>query len=285
MYASTLTILHLAFLLLPITSLSPFPSPLHVPTRPPPVPANPYLWCQLPTPYNWTVIDSSHVAVTHPTTTPFYLDYTAQIQTVYKSRAAAKSSLLRACRPNHFPNITPLKVIDTTFGLGSDAITLAALHATSNHPLSIFGIEQSPAPYELSYAALDHLHSSTPHNITLIMADANTILHHHRNHLTNGTATLVDFEYVDLIYVDVMFPAKKGSASPKKGMGMLRDLLPAVNVTRDCELVDLARAIIREQGGGRVVVKRDRKSPTLSEDKPTFVVGEKERVRFDVYLY
>ena len=68
-------------------------------------------------------------------------------------------------------------------------------------------------------------------------------------------------------------------------MGMLRDLLPAVNVTRDCELVDLARAIIREQGGGRVVVKRDRKSPTLSEDKPTFVVGEKERVRFDVYLY
>src|SRR3990167_8916605 len=83
--------------------------------------------------------------------------------------------------------------------------------------------------------------------------------------------------YPDVIYIDPMFPEKTKSALVKKEMRVLRSV---VGDDLDSEkLLSAALSIAKK----RVVVKRSKLAPTLSDKKPDVVYTGKSS-RFDVYL-
>ncbi|GMI26142.1 hypothetical protein TeGR_g11720 [Tetraparma gracilis] len=88
--------------------------------------------------------------------------------------------------------------------------------------------------------------------------------------------------------MDPMFePLKSSRALPKKGMGLLRSLLPPptdAGPGSPPEVLRLALQVLAEGGCSRVVVKRGKSAPCVGGVEPSFVVGGKGRVRFDVYV-
>jgi 16S rRNA (guanine1516-N2)-methyltransferase len=81
----------------------------------------------------------------------------------------------------------------------------------------------------------------------------------------------------DVIYIDPMFPEKTKTALVKKEMRALREV---VGDDVDSEkLLNAALAMAKK----RVVVKRAKLAPTLTEKKPTIVYMGKSS-RFDVYI-
>lgn len=163
-----------------------------------------------------------------------------------------------------------LRVLDTTAGLGRDAFILASLGTT------VQMVERVPEVRALLESALAHARSvsasqsadfaQTISRLTLEAGDAVDYL-----------TTLTTENRPDVIYLDPMFPPRRKSALVKKEMRVLHDL---VGADSDAELLfDAACAT----GVRRIVVKRPRIAPALSDATPSHVFSGK-RNRYDVYL-
>lgn len=193
---------------------------------------------------------------------PFYIDFTKG-QLHYRSKQAGLRSELIARAMGAKPKDQP-KILDATAGLGKDAFILASLgfHLTM--------LETSPIVYYLLADGLKRARNSLE---TAEIAD--------RLHLIHADA--IDWLQnppfsPDIIYLDPMFPERKKSASVKKDMVFLQELLGKCENQEN--LFSKAFACAKK----RVVVKRPRKAACLStERKPDFAFEGKSS-RFDIYL-
>lgn len=156
-----------------------------------------------------------------------------------------------------------LNVLDATAGLGRDAIVLATLGC------NVIMCERSPTVYAALQDALTQASSEKWFqllSLQLIHQDAHDYL-----------LQLNKNNYPDVIYIDPMFPERKKSALVKKAM---RDLREIVGDDMDSEkLFEVALRVAKK----RVVVKRAKLAPLISEKKPD-IVFEGKSSRFDVYI-
>jgi 16S rRNA (guanine1516-N2)-methyltransferase len=84
-------------------------------------------------------------------------------------------------------------------------------------------------------------------------------------------------ESFQTIYLDPMYPHRNQTALNKQTLRVIRSLVG--NDPDGAALLEIAR----EKAAHRVVVKRPRQAPLLSEVQPTHVI-EMKNSRFDVYL-
>jgi 16S rRNA (guanine1516-N2)-methyltransferase len=174
---------------------------------------------------------------------------------------STKQPLARAIgiKPGYRPT-----VLDTTAGLGGDSFVLASLGC------QVTMCERSPLVAALLADGLARaLQDSTTAGIVgnrmqLIVGDA-------RHYLQQNCA---DFA---AIYLDPMYPHRRKSALNSLTMRTLRTI---VGDDQDSGAL-LESALVRAQN--RVVVKRPRLAPTLTEAVPSHVIAMKNS-RFDIYL-
>jgi 16S rRNA (guanine1516-N2)-methyltransferase len=161
-----------------------------------------------------------------------------------------------------------LQVLDATAGLGRDAFILASLGAR------VRMVERVPEVRTLLESALSRAREQGPspdflrtiQRLSLEPKDAITYM------------GALDKEFQpDVVYLDPMFPSRKKSALVKKEMRILHDL-----VGLDADRTELFEAAW-QVGAPRIVVKRPRIAPALTDIKPNHVFSGK-RNRFDVYL-
>ncbi|RYY80597.1 MAG: rRNA methyltransferase [Moraxellaceae bacterium] len=184
-------------------------------------------------------------------------------------RASHKNELLaRACQTEQQPIL-----IDATAGLGHDGLLLAWLGAKvtliERHPV-LFSLLQDSFQRAIQYPEL----MPVMQRIQLVHADARVYL----NQLQQQG------ERVDVIYLDPMFPKgghkdQKKQALVKKEMQVLHQLLPEHGA------MDLGEYLLplAQQRAGRVIVKRPRHAPTLTDSKPQHQwLGD--ACRFDGYF-
>lgn len=154
-------------------------------------------------------------------------------------------------------------VFDGTAGLGGDAFVLASLGCR------VTMCERSPVVSSLLADGLlralqDESTAEIVSRLLLVDGDAWEFL----QQATDDYAT---------IYLDPMYPHRRGTALNSQAMRMLRTL---VGDDRDCGRL-LETALGKAQN--RVVVKRPRSAPTVTEALPSHAIFMKNS-RFDVYL-
>ncbi|MFW2160114.1 class I SAM-dependent methyltransferase [Acinetobacter beijerinckii] len=196
-------------------------------------------------------------------------DWRAEIPRL--KRASLKSEMLaRACQLGEKPSL-----IDATAGLGHDSLLMAYLGANvrliERHPILFVLLEYTKAQAEQDAFLQAHMS-----RIQLIHADSNRYL----NELAQQS------EYVDVVYLDPMFPqrdqnhqAPKKQAQVKKQMQLLHMLLPEDGeMDLGDQLLHLAQKIAK-----RVIVKRPRHAVYLAEQIPDHQwLGD--ACRFDAYF-
>ncbi len=159
----------------------------------------------------------------------------------------------------------PATVVDATAGLAQDSFLLASLGCT------VTAVERSPVLGALIRDGLQRAAAEgSPaltvviDRITLMIADSRTVL-----------ASMPRSTAPDVVYIDPMYPPKKGAALPKKEMRICRRL---VGDDRDAaELLTIARQVARR----RIVIKRPRHAPPLAPQPLIQFTGK--QVRYDVY--
>lgn len=161
-------------------------------------------------------------------------------------------------KANHRPTI-----VDATAGLGTDGFILAGLGCR------VTMIERSPVIAALLADGLNRAagHPATrgiTERIQLLEGDATQLL----TTLAQRPAT---------IYLDPMYPHRRGSALNKQAMRIIREL-----VGDDPDAAILLEAALAT-ATGRVVVKRPKGAPTLDSRPPSHTITMKNS-RFDVYL-
>lgn len=189
---------------------------------------------------------------------PFYIDFTTG-KMLYRSEHAGlrKEMLARALGVKPSENAY---IIDATAGLGRDSYILASLG------FEITLLERSPIIFALLQDALKRAS----------LTQANTINRMHLIHADTISWLSALPSKPDIIYLDPMFPERQKSASVKKEMAILQDLL---GKDSDCDkLFKTALTCARK----RVVVKRPRLAPPLAA-APSFSLQGKSS-RFDIYL-
>ncbi|MDK9707827.1 MAG: class I SAM-dependent methyltransferase [Desulforhopalus sp.] len=156
------------------------------------------------------------------------------------------------------------EVLDGTAGLGADAFVLASLGC------QVTMCERSPVIAALLADGLQRARENkgTIANITqrmrLMEGDAANYLHHCA-------------ENYSTVYLDPMYPHREDSALNRQSMRIIRAL--AGDDQDSGELLTLAVA----HATNRVVVKRPRLAPPLTEDAPSHIISMKNS-RFDIYL-
>lgn len=159
----------------------------------------------------------------------------------------------------------PLRVVDSTAGLGRDAFLLAHLGC------EVILCERVPVVVELLRAGMygasqDPGLAPIVGRMSLHGADARLL----------PTAMLSD---VDVILLDPMFPARDRRAASKKEMALMQSLLgPADPDDADALLRWALRQVV-----ARVVVKRPLRSTPLADLEPSHCLSGKT-VRYDVYV-
>lgn len=192
---------------------------------------------------------------------PFYIDFTSG-KLLYRSQQAGlrKELIARAIgiKPKEHP-----RIIDATAGLGRDSFILATLG------FEVTMLERSPILFTLLNDAIERARkhpqtTSIIERLTLIHADAISWLQQNTQH-------------PDIIYLDPMFPGREKSASVKKEMAILQDLL---GKDTDCDtLFETALTCAAK----KVVVKRPRLAKSITNKAPNFSLEGKSS-RFDVYI-
>lgn len=191
---------------------------------------------------------------------PIYVDFLSEEAQRRLKRSRGRSELIARAvgiKGNFLPTI-----IDTTAGLGGDAIILAHLGC------DVIALERSPIIYALLRDGLKRAGDKLPAliaHLKLRFADARKFLEE------NSQVS------PDVIYLDPMFPERVKSALVKKEMRVLKEI---VGEDLDAEELFL---IAMQRAKKRVVVKRPRLAPTLTNEKPSIVYSGKV-CRFDVYL-
>lgn len=192
---------------------------------------------------------------------PFYIDFTSG-KLLYRSQQAGLRKELIARAMGMKPGEHP-RIIDATAGLGRDSFILATLG------FKVIMLERSPVLFTLLRDAIERASKYTQtadimQRLTLIHADALSWLPQITPH-------------PDIIYLDPMFPGREKSASVKKEMVILQDLL---GKDTDCDtLLEVALTCAAK----RVVVKRPRLAKSLLNSAPSFSMEGKSS-RFDVYI-
>jgi 16S rRNA (guanine1516-N2)-methyltransferase len=160
------------------------------------------------------------------------------------------------------PGLRPT-ILDGTAGLGSDAFVLASLgcRVTMCERSPIIGALLEDG---LSRAAKEEKTAGIVERISLVLKDT-------REFLQNNKQTF------HTIYLDPMYPHQNQTALNKLTLRVIRSL-----VGGDPDGAALLE-IAREKADNRVVVKRPRKAPLLSEVQPSHTILMKNS-RFDIYL-
>jgi 16S rRNA (guanine1516-N2)-methyltransferase len=174
--------------------------------------------------------------------------------------ASLKKELLARAMGIH-PKDNPV-IMDSTAGLGRDSFILAYLG------YNVTLVERSPILHALLVEAMDI--ASKNQQIAPIIQRMR-LIH------ANSIDWLPSQPQPDIIYLDPMFPERKKSASVKKEMVLLQDLLG--NDMDSAQLLQVALTCARR----RVVVKRPRLADRISDQEPSFTLAGKSS-RFDVYI-
>lgn len=168
----------------------------------------------------------------------------------------------------------PPTVLDATAGLAKDAFVLACLGC----PITL--IERSPVIGELIRDAISRA-SDNEQFQEILHNGFHLIEQSSIDYLAGLLITCGDNESQDscpdVIYLDPMYPERKKSASVKKNMQLLQNLLGKDEDT--AALLDAALKVAQK----RVVVKRPKGAENLSPAKPTYQVLSK-KTRYDVYV-
>ncbi len=157
-------------------------------------------------------------------------------------------------------------VLDATAGLGGDAFVLASLGCR------VQMLERSHVVHELLRSGLANAGMIESvelrpviDRMTLIEGDALQWLGRQEQ------------GFVDVIYLDPMFPTREKSAQVKREMQFFHQ------VVGPDEDSDALLALAQEKAEYRVVVKRGLRSPLLSNREPTYQLKGKSS-RYDVYV-
>jgi len=198
---------------------------------------------------------------------PFYIDFLSSKLRYRLQQVGLKKELLAkalGCKPKDQPTI-----IDATAGLARDSFILASLG------FKVTMLERSPVLHvlladALERAANDAIIGPIVARLTLIHAEAAEWLQ--SLSLTPGT----DPKPL-IIYLDPMFPERQKTASSKKEMVFLQELLGKDDNSQT--LFEAALACDAQ----RIVVKRPRLAKSITTLAPQFsLIGKSSR--FDVYL-
>jgi 16S rRNA (guanine1516-N2)-methyltransferase len=201
---------------------------------------------------------------------PLFVDF-CSAKTLYRRfKGGGKGQLIaKAIGLKKHPGST---VIDATAGLGADSFALATLGC------KVIMVERSDIVGALLQDGLNRLKTSggSPIDLSLVRADAITYLN-----------TLDTESLPDVVYLDPMFPLPvkdnmgknnvAKSALAKKEMRILRAL-----VGDDNDAPALFQAALN-CAQKRVVVKRHRLAPTLTQQLPDMTLTGKSS-RFDIYF-
>jgi 16S rRNA (guanine1516-N2)-methyltransferase len=157
-----------------------------------------------------------------------------------------------------------LRVLDATAGLGRDAFILAA------RGCDVQMLERSPVVALMLEDALQR---------GMADADVADVVARLQLQCVNATEYMCNLnpqDYPEVVYLDPMFPERSKSASVKKEMQFLQQLLGV-----DDDIDELFTAAL-QIATKRVVVKRPKMAPCISEHKPHHVIEGKSG-RFDIY--
>ncbi len=161
------------------------------------------------------------------------------------------------------PGIRP-SILDATAGLGKDSFLLASLGC------DVTMVERSPLLAALLEDGLERaeedqgLQQAVPGKLTLFQGDAIQIIAGLKSQ-------------PDTIYLDPMYPHKRKSALNKQEMRIIRQL-----VGDDTDAGSLLDSALLHTGK-RVVVKRPKGAPLLTEKDPSHTITMKNS-RYDVYM-
>ncbi len=160
-------------------------------------------------------------------------------------------------------------ILDATAGLGGDSFVMASLGCT------VTLLERSPI---LAAMLDDAITRAGQVGEVKQISQSMQLIHHDSIHYLCHTARHTKlFKKPDIIYLDPMFPEKKGSALVKKEMQYLQQL-----IGKDDDSVALLSCAIK-QAKYRVVVKRPIKAPFIGDKKPLLQLSSKKQ-RFDIYI-
>ncbi len=196
---------------------------------------------------------------------PLSIDFCTGKYAYRRQFGGGKSQLIAKAFALH-KGIRP-RVLDTTAGLARDSFVLASLGC------SVHMLERSAPVAALIDNALQRA-ANCPDIVDIVqrlsLQHCNSISYLH-NQLEDKT------KQPDMIYMDPMFPQKKGKALVKKEMQVLQQIIGA---DEDAEkLLILARELAQY----RVIVKRPAKAPFLANQKPDLQIASKKQ-RFDIYI-
>ena len=159
-----------------------------------------------------------------------------------------------------------VRVLDTTAGLGRDALVLAYLGC------EVQMFERSPWVHALLEDGLRRAHLSDE---AVVRDAASRMRLAHANSLTYLQEMLDAAP--DVIYLDPMFPPRRKSAAVKKDIGVLQGLLgPDDDLPA---LLELALCVATR----RVVVKRPPDQSDIAGPKPSFTL-EGKAAHFSIYV-
>ncbi|WP_423823970.1 class I SAM-dependent methyltransferase [Salinisphaera sp. SPP-AMP-43] len=180
-----------------------------------------------------------------------------------KRRAGGRQSpMARAFGLHRHP---PMRVLDTTAGLGRDAATLATLGCT------VMPVERQPALYALLADASERIEADDaappewwPNWVLPVHAEAGQWL-----------TTRTDAGDFDAIYIDPMFASPRRKSQPQKALAWLAE------IAGTDEDAGALLAVARQHALRRVVVKQHARAEPLA---PPDLTMSGRAIRFDIYL-
>jgi 16S rRNA (guanine1516-N2)-methyltransferase len=193
---------------------------------------------------------------------PLYVDFLDKATTTRLQKCQGRNELIAKAvgiKKGYLP-----VVIDTTAGLGGDAIILAFLGCR------VEMIERSRVICALLQDAMRRAQIAHPpwlSNLSLICDDAKDFLRQQ----------IEAQRLVDVVYMDPMFPERSKSALVKKEMRILKRIVGSD--VDAAQLFELAKQCAKR----RIVVKRPLHAEPLVREKPA-IIYKARAFRFDVYV-
>lgn len=203
------------------------------------------------------------IQIQHLQKKPFYIDFNHPTFLYRLKQANLRNELIAramGAKPSEEPTI-----VDATAGLGRDSLILAFL----GYELTL--LERSPILYTMLENGLERAKRSPT------LCNASNRLKLHLTDAITWLEKLKKTESPEIIYLDPMFPMRQKTASVKKEMIILQNLIGTDPDAKD--LLEVALACAKK----RVVVKRPRLSLNIGDYAPNFTLTGKKN-RFDVYL-
>lgn len=161
-------------------------------------------------------------------------------------------------------DISGLKAIDATAGMGEDAFLIAA----NGYDVTLH--EQNPV---IALLLKDALRRARKQPILKDIAS--------RMHVVEGDSVDIlssRLDPVDLIYLDPMFPGRQKSGLINKKLQLIQKM------ESPCSTEDALFDSAIKASPSKIVVKRPLKAPFLANRKPTYSLDGKA-IRYDIYTY